>query len=109
MGICFSFLQNELYEALLVCRNQLAHEANSAPFMVGTNKLLGDLARFRSAGIDSQNVRNQCVLQSTIQFLIFLMLHLPLNALILSLSSAFSFLPFFPFPPSPQGPLAQKS
>ena len=47
-GFMFSCLfQNRLYQDLLTFRNQIAHEGNVAPFLVGANKLLGDLARVR--------------------------------------------------------------
>ena len=44
---CFPCTQNALYQDLLMYRNQIAHESGMAPFLVGTNKLLGDLARVR--------------------------------------------------------------
>lgn len=39
--------QNALYQDLLMYRNQIAHESGMAPFLVGTNKLLADLAQVR--------------------------------------------------------------
>ena len=44
---CLSFSQNLLYNELLTFRGQLAHEAGIAPFLVGNNRLLGELARTR--------------------------------------------------------------
>ena len=44
---CFPCTQNALYQDLLMYRNQIAHESGMAPFLVGTNKLLADLARVR--------------------------------------------------------------
>ena len=40
-------LQNLLYNELISFRGELAHETGLAPFMIGSNKLLGELAKTR--------------------------------------------------------------
>lgn len=40
-------LQNLLYNELISFRGELAHELGLAPFMVGSNRLLGELSRTR--------------------------------------------------------------
>ena len=47
LSLSLFFSQNLLYNELLTFRGQLAHEAGIAPFLVGNNRLLGELAKTR--------------------------------------------------------------
>lgn len=47
------YFQNSLYEDLIKYRNSLAHEADIPPFLIASNKLLGNLSLNRPSTIEA--------------------------------------------------------